>query len=270
MAPVCNQCKQAISSLYPGRPIDHEWRHIPPCPKPAQRTGPPGVAEDLGLHDDASLVGPAPRGVARLAVQRRRQPEHALTDQVAESMGDLAGLPTVADGAGQPHRQAQPVVDRLHQDGAVARASRPTSSVCCSPRRPMSCAKCCRPTRAPRRSAPPRSGPCASACSRSPDGSSAPSGALSCTCRRHSRGARRGSKSPTRSARPDAPGSVAPAGPRPACLSRSGTALTRSRSCPSPQRRDRRNAAPRRRLGLGNAIPALAGALRRFAACIHE
>jgi len=48
-----------------------------------------------------------------------RQAEHALTDQVAESMGDLAGLPTVADGAGQPHRQAQPVVDRLHQDGAA-------------------------------------------------------------------------------------------------------------------------------------------------------
>jgi len=47
------------------------------------------------------------------------QAEHALTDQVAEPMGDLAELPTVADGAGRPHRQAQPVVYRLHQHGAA-------------------------------------------------------------------------------------------------------------------------------------------------------
>src|SRR2546425_964914 len=32
MVPVCNQCKQDISSLHPGKPIDHEWQHIPPCP----------------------------------------------------------------------------------------------------------------------------------------------------------------------------------------------------------------------------------------------
>ncbi len=40
----------------------------------------------------------------------------------------------------------------------------PTNSVCCSPRRPISCAKCCRPTRALRPSVPPRSRRCASDC----------------------------------------------------------------------------------------------------------
>ena len=38
--PVCDLCRQAISSLHPGKPIDHAWRHIGPCPKPAQRAGP--------------------------------------------------------------------------------------------------------------------------------------------------------------------------------------------------------------------------------------
>jgi len=28
MAPVCDQCKQAVSSLYPGKPIDNAWRDI--------------------------------------------------------------------------------------------------------------------------------------------------------------------------------------------------------------------------------------------------
>src|SRR5437899_24566 len=46
----------------------------------------------------------------------------------------------------------------------VARASRPTNSVCCSPRQPISRAKCCRPTRALRPSVPPRSRRCASDC----------------------------------------------------------------------------------------------------------
>ena len=40
MAPVCIVCKQPISRFYLGRPIGDEWRHIPPCPKSAQRTGP--------------------------------------------------------------------------------------------------------------------------------------------------------------------------------------------------------------------------------------
>jgi hypothetical protein len=40
MAPVCILCKQPISRFHLGRLIGHEWRHIPPCPKPSQRTGP--------------------------------------------------------------------------------------------------------------------------------------------------------------------------------------------------------------------------------------
>jgi len=40
MAPVCFLCKQAISSAYPGRPVNDEWQHSPSCPKPGQRTRP--------------------------------------------------------------------------------------------------------------------------------------------------------------------------------------------------------------------------------------
>jgi hypothetical protein len=40
MAPVCTLCKQAISLAHPGKLANDEWQHIPPCPKPAQRTGP--------------------------------------------------------------------------------------------------------------------------------------------------------------------------------------------------------------------------------------
>ena len=40
MAPVCILCKQPISRFHLGRPIGDEWRHIPPCPKPSQRTSP--------------------------------------------------------------------------------------------------------------------------------------------------------------------------------------------------------------------------------------
>ncbi len=40
MAPVCILCKQPISLAHPGKPVNDEWRHIAPCPKPAQRTGP--------------------------------------------------------------------------------------------------------------------------------------------------------------------------------------------------------------------------------------
>ena len=40
MAPVCILCKQAISLAHPGKLANDEWQHIPPCPKPALRTGP--------------------------------------------------------------------------------------------------------------------------------------------------------------------------------------------------------------------------------------
>jgi hypothetical protein len=39
MAPVCILCKQGISLAYPGKLANDEWQHIPPCPKPALRTG---------------------------------------------------------------------------------------------------------------------------------------------------------------------------------------------------------------------------------------
>ncbi len=40
MAPVCILCKQAISLAHPGKAVNDEWQHIPPCPKPlTQRTG---------------------------------------------------------------------------------------------------------------------------------------------------------------------------------------------------------------------------------------
>ena len=82
MAPVCSQCKQAISSLHPGKPIDHEWQHIPPCP----RTGP--------LQRVAQLW----RAVtARLDGRRRRllvttQPERCCCGHLYAERGGVSSL----------------------------------------------------------------------------------------------------------------------------------------------------------------------------------
>jgi hypothetical protein len=46
------------------------------------------------------------------------QPEDALPQQIPQRVRHLAGLPAVADGAGQAPGQPEPIVDRLQQQGA--------------------------------------------------------------------------------------------------------------------------------------------------------
>lgn len=59
-----------------------------------------------------------PRGVVAVGVATG-QPEDALPQQIPERVRHLAGLATVAKGAGQAPGQAEPIVDRLEQHGAA-------------------------------------------------------------------------------------------------------------------------------------------------------
>src|SRR5207249_6869063 len=59
-----------------------------------------------------------PRGVVAVGVTTG-QPEDALTQQIPERVRDLAGLPVIANDAGQPPRQPESVVDRLDQNRAA-------------------------------------------------------------------------------------------------------------------------------------------------------
>jgi hypothetical protein len=63
-------------------------------------------------------VGGQPGGVVAVGVATG-QPEDALAQQIPPRVRDLARLTTVADGAGQAPRQAEPLVDRLQQQGAA-------------------------------------------------------------------------------------------------------------------------------------------------------
>jgi hypothetical protein len=58
-----------------------------------------------------------PRGIVAVGVAAG-QPEDALTQQIPQRVRHLAGLPAVADGAGQAPGQPEPIVDRLQQQGA--------------------------------------------------------------------------------------------------------------------------------------------------------
>jgi hypothetical protein len=48
-------------------------------------------------------------------------PEHALPRQLDDLMPDLAQLPRIGEGVGQPLRQAELGIDRLEQDGPAIR-----------------------------------------------------------------------------------------------------------------------------------------------------
>src|SRR3989449_11656818 len=70
------------------------------------------------LFPYTTLFRSQPRGVVAVGVTTG-QPEDALTQQIPERVRDLAGLPVIANDAGQPPRQPESVVDRLDQNRAA-------------------------------------------------------------------------------------------------------------------------------------------------------